>query len=101
MAIHAAHAFNVRWRAWSGWAAAAAIGLIWATVQGVAPSGQNSGQTAGIDPASWTPDQAFNQYLTSGMQQGRVLGELPTVMMSAVVAARRASRLCRSNWMSR
>lgn len=84
-AMHAQHAFNVRWRAWSGWAAAAAIALIWATVQGVLPSSLNNsnGQTAGVDPASWTPDQAFNQYLTTGIEQGRVLGELPTVMVES------------------
>lgn len=82
-AVHAAQAFNLRWRSWSGWAAAAAIALVWATMQGFVSNSANSGsQQAGLS-GNWTPDEAFNQYLVSGMEQGRVLGELPNVMIDS------------------
>jgi anti-sigma factor RsiW len=84
-AIDATHSFNVRWRSWSGWAAAAAIALVWVTTRGLLPGATalNPSQTAGIDPASWTPEQAFDQYLTRGKREGRVLSELPDVMVQS------------------
>lgn len=82
-AVHAAHSFNLRWRAWSGWAAAAAIALVWATMQGVVSNTTNNGaQNAGLFN-SLSSDEAFDQYLATGMQQGRVMGTLPTVMIDS------------------
>ena len=89
-AIRAAQTFHIRLRAWSGWAAAATIGLIWATTQGLLPTATSpagdteSGQTAGlVDPASWTPRQAFDQYISRGKREGQVLSELPNVMVQS------------------
>lgn len=89
-AVRAAGAFNLRWRAWSGWAAAAAICLVWATTQGLVPTRSpalnNTDQTtqsAGLTPASWTSGEAFDQYITRGKAEGHVLSELPTVMVQS------------------
>ncbi len=82
-AVHAAHSFNMRWRAWSGWAAAAAVALVWATTQGLLPNnGAAGGQQANI-AGNLSPDEAFNEYLTTGMEEGRVLGELPSIMVDS------------------
>jgi len=81
--IHAAHSFHLRWRAWSGWAAAAVIGLVWATVQGVGSNwGSPSAQQAGL-AGPWTPEEPLNEYLATGMEQGEVLGQLHTVMIDS------------------
>lgn len=82
-ALDATHSFNIRWRAWSGWAAAAAIALVWVTTQGMLPASNTTGQTAGIDLSAWTPDEAFDHYLTRGKREGRVLSELPSVMVQS------------------
>lgn len=77
---------------WGGWAAAAAILLVWfvgGPIQHnqVVDSGIDTTSTAGIlnpglinskpflDEAQ--PDQAFDQYLSSGRSSGQVVGEMP------------------------
>lgn len=82
-AMRATHSFHLRWSSWSGWAAAAAIALVWANTRGFFPAPGMSSNTAGLAPANLSTDEAFNQYLTNGMRQGRVLGELPTVMIDS------------------
>ncbi|PCI09095.1 hypothetical protein COB72_07060 [bacterium] len=68
---------------WGGWAAAAAILVVWFLGN---PSLQSSNEitpiTAGfggsnilLDQAQ--PDQAFDQYLASGQSSGQVVGEMP------------------------
>ncbi len=84
VAIEATHRFHARWRAWGGWAVAALVALAWATMQGVMPASRTpGGQSAGLNWANLSPDQAFDQYLTRGIEEGRVLAELPTVMVEA------------------
>jgi hypothetical protein len=67
-------------RAWGGWAAAAAILLVWFT--GV-PSGTLGGggtQSAGLGPTDWSqvaPEEALERYIDRGRQTGRVLAEVP------------------------
>jgi len=75
-------AFRSRLRAWAGWSAAALIALAWLTAGGLirpATSGQNI--------AGWSPpasaDEAFERYQLLGYSQGRVLGELPLVMIQS------------------
>ena len=83
-AVDAAHRFQIRLRAWGGWAVAAILGLAWATAQGVLPTVLNSGgHQAGLTPVHLSPDEAFEHYMESGMEEGRVLAELPTVMIDA------------------
>ncbi len=67
-------------RAWGGWAAAAAILLVWFTGVPVSEkSFMQQGQQAGIvqtgtDPS---PESILDRYLDVGRQNGRVLGEMP------------------------
>lgn len=82
--IDATRVFHARWRVWSGWAVAAMLALVWATTRGLLPAATNpAGQTAGVTLANLTPDEAFNQYMTRGLEQGRVLAELPTLMIDS------------------
>lgn len=78
--------FTPRWRAWSGWAAAAALAIAWLGSAGVTPtSPPNPGPAnqAGVAPAALQPDEALERYLTGGMEQGRVVGEAPKVMINS------------------
>jgi len=75
---HLQHRFDLVSR-WGGWAAAAAIVLVWYT--GGLPAGNSNSNQAGLTPgislASATPDQALGRYMDAGQASGRVLTELP------------------------
>ena len=71
---------------WGGWAAAAAILLVWffGIPMGIDSSDQM--KTAGFSPTipigttllnDAQPEQALNRYLQAGQQSGRVVGEMP------------------------
>ena len=64
---------------WGGWAAAAAVLLVWATGFGVGtPTGvQSAGLIPGTPLAEATPDQALDRYLAAGRDAGLVVGEVP------------------------
>lgn len=69
-------------RAWGGWAAAAAILLVWFT--GLpAPTARDGAQRGAIGgeiaEAAFpkTPDGILDQYMETGQQAGRVLGQVP------------------------
>lgn len=71
---------------WGGWAAAAALVLVWATGAPVLrqpagtqlPSTQTAGLlTAGPSLQDATPDQAMDRYLNAGRHAGFVVGEMP------------------------
>ena len=77
---------------WGGWAAAAAILLVWFIGGPLEPTqglgiGNDTTQSAGIlNPGLISskpfleeaqPDQAFDQYLSSGRSSGQVVGEMP------------------------
>lgn len=81
-AAHAGRDFHIRLRAWSGWAAAAVIGLVFLTVQGILPRAQNTSQIhqAGLLSTA-TPAEALSRYMDAGQSDGRVLGELPKLMI--------------------
>jgi hypothetical protein len=67
---------------WGGWAAAAAVLLAWGV--GVTP-GVRGKQTAGLGPMlPSTPEEAFQNYLTTGQKAGSVVGEVPTKAMVEV-----------------
>jgi len=67
-------------RAWGGWAAAAAILLVWFTGVSTQIGGSN-GNEASMLPSlpgpALGPDQAFERYLESGREAGTVLGVMP------------------------
>lgn len=68
-----------------GWLAAAAVALAWAMTGGLGgPGGPVAPQPApGLLPVGWQPtaDEALDQYLETGFSEGRVLGELPALMV--------------------
>jgi hypothetical protein len=70
-------------QSWPGWALAAVLALAWA-VSFLNPP-RESGNTANfggaIVPARHSADEAFHDYLTLGAQEGRVLQELPMMMV--------------------
>lgn len=74
------YAFRSRLRGWAGWSAAAVIAIAWLTAGGLirpAPSGQTI--------AGWAPpgsaEEAYRRYQLLGYTEGRVIGELPLVMI--------------------
>lgn len=99
-----------RFREYGGWAAAAALGLAWLGVQGGALPGWGSGSNgaspgparpvnsgyesnlaggmigadgAGTQFVSLPYDEAYDQYKRAGLASGRVLGELPMLLIEA------------------
>ncbi|MBX3352640.1 MAG: hypothetical protein KF684_06870 [Phycisphaeraceae bacterium] len=75
-----------RVRVWGGWLAAAVIVLAWAGnfAQGTrqqAPGASNAGLVAAN---ALTPDQLLQMYLTQGREGGRVVGEMPMVMLETM-----------------
>ncbi|MEC9373584.1 MAG: hypothetical protein VYC34_07060 [Planctomycetota bacterium] len=78
-ALRGGHEVQIRLRAWSGWAAAAAVALAWAGMSGLLPSNQPmGGETAGF---ALTSDEALERYLDAGQREGRVLEEMPKLMV--------------------
>lgn len=72
----------IRWRAYSGWAAAAVVAIAWAGANGLGL------RTPGLNPGATTagvlsPDELFSRYVDQGKAQGVVLGELPMVMVES------------------
>ncbi len=74
---------------WGGWAAAAAILLVWVTSMGNSQTNPDAQrQNAGMVPIgsntmlqSATPEQAMDQYIAAGYQAGRVVGEIPNPIL--------------------
>lgn len=68
---------------WGGWAAAAAILLVWfignpAGITHTEPGHLTGGLAgSGLLLTQSQPDQAFNRYLDEGQRTGRVVGEMP------------------------
>lgn len=71
--------FRSRLQSWTGWAAAAVVALAWLTAGGVLQPANPSHNVAGWTPG--TTDEAFDQYQMIGYAEGRVLAELPMVML--------------------
>lgn len=79
---HAVFSFRTRLMSWSGWAAAAVVGLAWLTATGVVNRGHSTGPIAGV-PVAGSTDAALEQYQMLGYAEGRVLGELPLVLIQS------------------
>lgn len=76
------------WRTWSGWAAAAvlAIALTFSMLIPVGPVDTESspGEATGrAVPASLTVDEAYETYLDLGEREGRLVMQMPSVMIEA------------------
>ena len=82
-AARVSHGFHLRMRSWSGWAAAAVLALAWIGASGVAGVGGFGMQKAGL--VSLTADQALDQYREKGLNEGRLMSELPAQMLEARV----------------
>lgn len=72
-------------QAWPGWALAAAIALAWCVSFFNPPQRdtQETGLGSSILPTRLSADEAFNDYLTLGAREGRVLQELPMMMVES------------------
>lgn len=90
-AAQASHGVRVRLRAWSGWAAAAALAIVWlgslGMLGGPAPGVSSGENAASVMPASLTPEEAFDHYLFEGRERGQVLGELPKILVDSRLGA--------------
>lgn len=80
---HAAGAFRLRLRAWSGWAAAAVIALAWIGGAAILNSPAFPGSFAGVSAMPASAEEALDQYRALGVQEGRYLYELPMVMVDS------------------
>lgn len=84
--LHAESASSLtqRWRSYAGWAAAAAIALAWAGASSFnfVPGGPAT-QTGAMVPMSMGTDELINRYLDTGKKEGRVIAELPMVMVES------------------
>jgi len=72
-------------QSWPGWALAAVLALAWA-VSFFSPLRHNQQEAAVGGPllqARHSADEAFSDYLTLGAQEGRVLQELPMMMIES------------------
>lgn len=76
-----------RLRAWSGWAAAAAIAIVWMSSAGWTGAGSGAGSSAQNMTAGFlgvsTADEALDRYRALGAAEGRVVSELPMVMLES------------------
>lgn len=81
---------SVRWRAYTGWAVAAGLAFAWAGAARFnnlpgwrdASPGQSS-LMAGVGVGSLGPEELMQRYLAKGSEQGRVIAELPMVMVES------------------
>jgi hypothetical protein len=86
------HAWNRRFRVWGGWLVAAVVALAWAGNFAQVRALQESQQQAGLGGlpeslANASPEQLFDAYMRQGKNVGRVVGEMPTVMLETVRTA--------------
>lgn len=81
-----------RFGRWSGWGAAALLAVVWIIIAalpadrpGPPPTiGQTERSTGGgVIPVSLTADDALSRYLEAGHAEGRVIAELPAVMIDS------------------
>ncbi len=85
-------ASGVRSRAWSGWAVAAAvtvaltIALILPRAGETLPTPMSSGSETAAHLASLNADEALDRYMQLGEREGRVIEELPTVLVDSFEA---------------
>lgn len=70
------------WAAWSGWSLAAVL-LVAVTIMLTMPQAPGYSPVNGASLASYTAEEALNRYVTRGTEEGRVIAELPTVMVEA------------------
>lgn len=85
MIVSAAHRAPTPWRVWSGWAAAAVLAVAFVFSIVSQPGAETSlSESAGYAvPASLTVDQAYEKYLDLGEREGRLVMQMPTVMIEA------------------
>ncbi|MBL0927714.1 MAG: hypothetical protein IBJ11_08690 [Phycisphaerales bacterium] len=82
-----------RARQWGGWAAAAAVALVWASTSGVFrqsfPGGgmNRAGVGIGLAPVAAEPpmstDDYYSRFMRSGLAEGRILGEMPARLVES------------------
>ncbi len=88
-------AWDSRVRVWGGWMVAALVAIAWAgnfaqiramrAEQSGADPNANTAELAGL--TSLSPDQLLQAYMQSGIENGRIVGEMPMVMLETVPTA--------------
>lgn len=71
------------WGALSGWAAAAAVVVMWVFVGRFQPQTPINGEGYVPIMASLSADEALDRYLEAGQIEGRIIAELPALMVES------------------
>lgn len=74
---------NSPWSALSGWAAAAAVVVMWVFVGRFQPQAPMNGEGYVPVMASLSADEALDRYLEAGQSEGRIIAELPAMMVES------------------
>jgi len=74
---------TARWGAWSGWAVAAVLLLAMLVIVPGQSAHHVTPPGGSATVANLTAQQALEQYITTGTEEGRVISELPTVLVEA------------------
>ncbi|MEQ8768925.1 MAG: hypothetical protein RIB60_00295 [Phycisphaerales bacterium] len=70
---------------WGGWAAAAAVALLWTTgLNPTEPMAGDMGEQAGLVRIGDSPEDAFDRYLAAGRADGTVVAEIPDRVVRSV-----------------
>ncbi len=70
---------------WGGWAAAAAVALLWTTgLNPTEPVSDDLGEQAGLVRIGDSPEEAFDRYLAAGRADGSVVAEIPDRVVRSV-----------------
>lgn len=70
---------------WGGWAAAAAVALLWTTgLNPNTPVADDLGEQAGLVRIGDSPEDAFDRYLAAGRAEGSVVAEIPDRVVYAM-----------------
>ncbi len=86
--LHAPNSMERRLRivgTWGGWAAAAAVALLWTTgLNPARPMSPDLGEQAGLVRIGDSPEEAFDRYLAAGRAEGSVIAEIPDRVVRSV-----------------
>lgn len=79
-------ASGFKFHAWSGWAAAAVLAIAWTISFAMLRTGETPVPPSHAQFASLSADDALEQYLRAGENEGRIIAELPTLLVESYQA---------------
>ncbi len=87
-------AWDARVRVWGGWMVAALVAIAWAgnfaqirAMRGAQGEAEVTNNASLACPGAMTSEQLLHAYMQSGLADGRVVGEMPMVMLESVPTA--------------